>query len=91
MIDHFSAVPHAALLAPLALVTPALLVALLSPVEGLLIDRFGRRSVLIAALAVYALACIAPFWIDDLHGIIATRAIVGMAEAGVMAASTALI
>ncbi|MDQ0456765.1 MFS transporter [Rhizobium paknamense] len=91
MIEHFSAVPHAALLAPVALVTPALLVALLAPVAGLLADRFGRRRLLMAALTVYALAGIAPFWIDNLYGIILTRIVVGVAEAGVMTASTALI
>lgn len=91
MIDHFSATPHAGLLAPVALVTPALFVALLAPVAGLLADRFGRRRLLVSALTIYAIAGVAPFWIDNLHGVILTRAIVGIAEAGVMTASTALI
>lgn len=91
MIGHFSAVPNASLLAPLALVTPALFVALLAPVAGLLADRFGRRRVLLWALALYAAAGVAPFWIDNLYAIIVTRAVVGVAEAGVMTASTALI
>ncbi|MFN3634231.1 MAG: MFS transporter [Rhizobium rhizophilum] len=91
MIEHFAAVPHAALLAPLALVTPALFVALLAPLAGLLTDRVGRRGVLVWALGLYAAAGIAPFWLDNLYAIIATRAIVGIAEAGVMTASTALI
>lgn len=91
MIEHFAAVAHAGLLAPLALVTPALFVALLAPVAGMLTDRLGRRRVLIAALMVYAAAGVVPFWIDNLHAIILTRAVVGIAEAGVMTASTALI
>lgn len=91
MIGHFSAVPNASLLAPLALVTPALFVALLAPVAGLLADRFGRRRVLLWALALYAAAGVAPFWIDNLYATIITRAVVGVAEAGVMTASTALI
>jgi MFS family permease len=91
MIGHFSAVPNASLLAPLALVTPALFVALLAPLAGLLADRFGRRRVLLWALALYAAAGVAPFWIDNLYAIIVTRAVVGIAEAGVMTASTALI
>ena len=91
MIDHFSAVPHAALLAPVALVTPALLVALLAPVAGLLADRFGRKRLLMAALALYAVAGVLPYWIDNLYVIILTRMVVGVAEAGVMTVSTALI
>ncbi|MGR6429775.1 MFS transporter [Rhizobium sp. PAMB 3174] len=91
MIQYFSAVPHASVLAPVALVTPALFVALLAPLAGLLADRIGRKRLLMAALALYALAGIAPFWLDSLHAIILTRAVVGIAEAGVMTASTALI
>jgi MFS family permease len=91
MITHFSDVPRAELLAPLALVTPALFVALLAPLAGILADRTGRKRLLLAALAFYAAAGIAPYWIDDLHGIILSRIVVGIAEAGVMTASTALI
>lgn len=91
MIDHFSTVPRAGLLAPVALVTPALFVALLAPVAGIITDRAGRRRVLAIVLAIYATAGLAPFWIDNLYGIIFTRAIVGIAEAGIMTASTALI
>jgi MFS family permease len=91
MITHFSTVPHAELLAPIALVTPALFVALLAPMAGILADKVGRRRVLLVALAVYACAGVAPYWIDDLYGIILSRSIVGIAEAGVMTASTALI
>lgn len=91
MIRHFSHVPHAELLAPIAMVTPSLMVALLAPLAGLLTDRFGRKRVLLAALAIYAAAGVAPFWIDDISLIIVSRCFVGIAEAGVMTASTALI
>lgn len=91
MIKHFSSVPHADLLAPIALVTPALMVALFAPLAGLLIDRIGRKQLLLAAFSIYAIAGVAPFWIDDLYLIIASRCVVGIAEAGVLTASTALI
>lgn len=91
MIAYFAEVPHADILAPLALVTPALFVALLAPVAGILTDRIGRKRVLVGALAIYAVAGIAPFWINNLYGIILSRCVVGIAEAGVMTASTALI
>jgi len=91
MIKHFSYVPHAEVLVPIALVTPALFVALLAPFAGILADRLGRRRVLLGALTIYAVAGIAPFWLDNLYLIILSRCIVGIAEAGVMTASTALI
>lgn len=91
MIAHFSDVPRAELIAPLALVTPALFVALLAPLAGILVDRTGRKRLLLAALAGYAVAGVAPYWIDNLYGIMLSRVAVGIAEAGVMTASTALI
>jgi MFS family permease len=91
MIRHFSHVPHADLLAPIAMVTPALMVALLAPLAGLLTDNFGRRRVLLTALVFYAAAGVAPYWIDNIYLIILSRCVVGIAEAGVMTASTALI
>jgi MFS family permease len=91
MIAHFSDVPRAGLLAPLALVTPALFVALFAPLAGILADRIGRKRLLLVALALYAGSGIAPYWIDSLYGIILSRGAVGIAEAGVMTASTALI
>jgi MFS family permease len=91
IIEHFAAIPNASILAPLALVTPALFVALLAPLAGVLADKLGRKRLALWAISIYAIAGVTPVWLDNLYAIIASRVVVGIAEAGVMTASTALI
>ncbi|BCH56592.1 MFS transporter [Agrobacterium vitis] len=91
IIQHFSSVANASLLAPIALVTPALFVALLAPLAGILADRIGRKTLLFYSMLFYAIAGVMPAWLDSLYTIIASRVVVGIAEAGVMTAGTALI
>jgi len=91
MIQHFSTVPHVSVLIPLVVVVPALCIALMSPIAGILTDTLGRKTVLLVAFFVYAAAGTAPCWLDSVPSIIASRVLVGIAEAGVMTASTTLI
>jgi MFS family permease len=91
MMEHFGAVPGVQFLIPLMLTLPALCVALLAPVAGFVVDRFGRRRALIGSLVFYAIAGIMPMFLDDLGAIIVSRFFVGAMEAVVVTASTTLI
>ncbi|WP_217555450.1 MFS transporter [Streptomyces sp. GbtcB6] len=91
MQDHFASVPGAKALVPLALTVPALSLALLAPFAGVLVDRLGRRRLLIAATLLYAVFGTAPLWLDSLGAIIAGRALVGVTEAVIMTCCTTLI
>jgi len=91
MQDHFAAVPGAKALVPLALTVPALALALLAPFAGVIVDRLGRRRLLIGATLLYALFGTAPLWLESLGAIIASRALVGVAEAAIMTCCTTLI
>ena len=53
---HFSGTPHAELLTRLVLTMPALFIVLCAPFAGLVVDRLGRKPVLVAAAALFALA-----------------------------------
>ena len=88
---EYAAVPGSAYLIPMVLTVPSLCVALLSPVAGILGDYFGRRRLLLAALAVYGLVGVAPLFLSDLHILIASRVAVGAAEALIMVLTTTLI
>jgi len=88
---EFAHVAGAAYLVPMVLTTPALCVAVLSPVAGMLGDRFGRRRLLIASLLAYAALGVAPLWLSDLKIIIASRIAVGVSEALIMVLSTTMI
>lgn len=91
MTEQFRDVPGVAYLIPFMLTLPALCVALLSPVAGFVVDLVGRRKTLICALVVYALAGMAPLFLNDLMHIIASRFVLGAMEALIVTASTTLI
>lgn len=88
---HFHATPGVAILTPLTLTVPALMIGLFSFAAGAVIDRFGRRGPLLIALMLYGLFGCAPLLLDDLHAILATRGVLGIMEAVIMTTCTTLI
>lgn len=91
MEAHFSTVPMVSVLVPLVLTTPALMIGLLGPLAGALIDRHGRKRPLTCALLAYGVFGTAPLWLDNLHAILASRLGLGLAEAVIITSCTALI
>ena len=91
MTAHFRDVPGVDYLIPLMLTLPALCVALLSPVAGLVVDFFGRRKTCIGALVIYAGVGILPIFLQSLVAIIVSRVVLGAMEALVVISSTTLI
>ena len=91
MAQHFADVPGVAVLVPIVLTVPALVIGLTAGFAGAIVDRLGRLRVLQAALVVYAIAGTAPLYLDDIGAIIATRVVVGLCEAAIMTAATTLI
>ncbi|MFI7499797.1 MFS transporter [Streptomyces sp. NPDC049687] len=91
MQDHFASSPGAKALVPLALTVPALALALLAPFAGVIVDRLGRKRLLVVATLLYAVFGTAPLWLDSLGAIIASRVLVGVTEAAIMTCCTTLI
>ncbi|MFE7767468.1 MFS transporter [Streptomyces sp. NPDC057438] len=91
MQDHFAHVPGATALVPMALTIPALALGLLAPFAGVIVDRLGRKRLLIVATVLYAVFGTAPLWLESLGAIVASRALVGVAEAAIMTCCTTLI
>ena len=91
MQDHFADTPHADALVPLSLTVPALMIALLAPFAGRIVDRFDRKRLLLAGLVVYAGFGTAPLWLGGLGAIVLSRVGVGLAEAAIMTCCTTLI
>jgi MFS family permease len=88
---HFADTPNIDLWVRLVLSLPALAIALSSPPIGLLIDRRGRVPVLQASLVLYALAGTSGLVVDSLWALLAGRLVLGVAVAGILTSSTALI
>ncbi|MDR6408398.1 MFS transporter [Paraburkholderia terricola] len=91
MRHDYAGVPHADVLTLIVLVIPALMIALFSPLVGSLVDAFGRKRLYLAAVAIYAVAGVLPFWLTSLYAIVAARAVIGLAEAAIVTIATALV
>ena len=91
MQAHFAEVPGSAVLVPVVLTLPALVIALLAPFAGLIADRLGRKPLLLASMVLYVLCGVLPLWLDSLSAIVLSRAGIGLAEAGIMTCCTTLM
>lgn len=88
---RFADVENVALLSRLVLTLPAMFIALFSPAAGFLVDRFGRKPLLLASLALFAVAGASGLFLDTLPGLLVGRAVLGLAVGGIMTATTALV
>ncbi|MFM2312889.1 MAG: Bacillibactin exporter [Cyanobacteriota bacterium] len=84
MQEHFADIDRAEYLVKLALTIPALFIAIGGSVVGILIDRIGRKPLLIGSTLLYACAGSAGFVLNSLWAIIFSRALLGLAVAGTM-------
>lgn len=64
---------------------------IVSPVAGYLADRFGKRRVILASLAVWSIATFASGMATSFGEMLAARAMLGISEAFYMPAAVALI
>lgn len=91
MQDYFAAVGNVELWVRLVLTLPALFIVIGSPIAGVIVDRLGRKALLVASAALYGLAGSSGFVLDSLPAILGGRAFLGLAVAGVMVSATTLI
>ena len=91
MTEAFSNTPNVDFLVRLALTLPGLFVAIGALFAGVLLDRIGRKPVLVAGLVLYAIAGTAGYVLTDLNAILVSRAILGIAVAAIMSSTTTLI
>ncbi len=91
MIEHFANDPEARGKVPAMIGAPGLTMAFLAPFAGLLVDRFGRRPLLLFATLTYALFGTAPLFLDNLDQIYASRLLLGVSEAGILTVVNTLI
>jgi MFS family permease len=91
MQAHFADVPGSAVMVPIVLTLPALVIALLAPFAGVIADRLGRKPLLLASMTLYVLCGVLPLWLDSLPAIVLSRAGIGLAEAGIMTCCTTLM
>jgi MFS family permease len=88
--EHYEGVANADLLVRLVLTLPGLLIALCAPLAGWMVDRFGRRPLLVGSVALYGLAGGSGLVVDSIGAMLAGRMLLGIAVAGVMTGATTL-
>jgi MFS family permease len=91
MIGHFQALPGAATRVPAMVTAPGYAIAVLSPFAGLFVDRFGRRRLLLWCTFFYGIVGAAPFFMESLDAIFASRILLGVCEAGILTITNTLI
>ncbi|MEP6867123.1 MAG: MFS transporter [Novosphingobium sp.] len=91
MIAHFAHDPDARSHVPAMIGAPGLAMALLAPFAGLLVDKFGRRPILLLCTAFYGVFGAAPLLLDNLDHIYLSRLLLGISEAGILTVVNTLI
>ena len=91
MAIAFADVPNSDFLVRLTLTIPALFIAIGALLAGFLLDKWGRKPVIIVSLLVYGVAGTIGFFLDSLTAVLISRAILGIAVAGIMSGFTTLI
>lgn len=86
----FSSTPNAEYITRIALTIPSLGIILVSPFVGMLVDRIGRKRILLFAITVYGLSGTLVFWVTSIEELLVSRLITGVALAGIMTSATAL-
>jgi len=89
--QQFGFLLNAELISKLIITIPSLFIAIMAPFAGKLIDRSGRKRVLLWALLFYALGGTSGFYLSNIYLILLGRAILGISVAGIMTINTTLI
>jgi MFS family permease len=89
--DFFQETPNATFWVKLMLTMPALFTAIAAPFVGVIIDRFGRKPLLVAATILYGAAGGSGLVLNSLNGLLIGRAFLGLSVGAIMTAATALI
>lgn len=91
IVQHFKDVPNVGLKVPLLVSAPGLTIGLLALFAGVLVDRFGRRPLMVGATLLYGFAGAAPFFLEDINAVIGSRLVLGIAEAAILTIVNTLI
>ncbi len=91
MQANFSDVTNSEFWVRLVLTVPALFIAFGSPIAGQLVDKIGRKPLLLGSAILYGFAGGSGFVLNSIFAILVGRALLGLAVAGVMVSATTLI
>jgi MFS family permease len=91
LLAHFRDIGNPQLMVPLLITAPSACIALFAPAAGVVVDRFGRRKLMLWAMAVYGIGGFIPFFIDNFWAVVAGRVVIGLGEAAVLTVANTLM
>ncbi len=91
LIDHFAADPDVRWKVPAMVSAPGMTIAIVALFAGMLVDRFGRRKLLLVSALAYGVFGTAPYFLDSLNGIYVSRLALGLSEAALLTTLNTLI
>ena len=74
----FNHIPNAEFIIKLVLTLPSLFIAIAAPFAGYIIDRLGRKKLLLFSLLLYAIAGTSGLYLNNLLTILIGRALLGV-------------
>jgi MFS family permease len=91
MQEHFASLDNVGLWVKLVIAIPSLFILLGAPVIGIGVDYVGRKSILVISIILFGLFGTLGFFIPSIFGILVTRALLGLATAGITTSVVTLI
>tara|TARA_B100000678_G_scaffold290744_1_gene304557 strand:+ start:288 stop:1508 length:1221 start_codon:yes stop_codon:yes gene_type:complete len=91
LIAHFHDDPTASWKVPAMVSAPGLTIAIVALFAGILVDRFGRRRLLLVSTFFYGIFGALPFFLTSLDGLYASRLLLGLSEAAILTTLNTLI
>ena len=88
---HFAEVANVAFWVRLVLTLPALFIAAIAPIAGYIVDRIGRKTVLVISTLLYGISGIAGYLAPTLTLLLISRASLGIAVGALTTSVTTLI
>lgn len=89
--EYFTDISNIEFYARLMLTLPSLVIALLAPILGHVIFKFGKKRSATIALAFFAISGSAGLYLDSIETLLASRALFGLCIATLMIVSTSLV
>jgi len=89
--DHFTTVENIEFYSRLMLTIPSFVIAILAPILGHIIFKYGKKRSVVIALIVFSISGSAGLYLQTLEMLLFSRAIFGIAVATLMIVSTSLI
>ena len=89
--EYFTDIKNIEFYSRLMLTLPSFVIAILAPILGHVIFKFGKKRSAIVALIVFALSGSSGLYLDSLEMLLASRAVFGVSIATLMIVSTSLV